>query len=124
MNKNFFLTLYLISFSLLAIIWFVFLIKMLNSTITFDDVRVGFVVAWGAVAFVLSFIPVLYILLFSYKYIKKWRTVHNLIYILTCFLIIIISFVWSSNYIDRSVEKHKKTHKIASVLKTQELVNG
>ena len=67
MNKNFFLNLYLISFSLLAIIWFVFLIKMLNSTITFDDVRVGFVVAWGAVAFVLSFIPVLYILLFSYK---------------------------------------------------------
>ena len=124
MNKNFFLNLYLISFSLLAIIWFVFLIKMLNSTITFDYVRVGFVVAWGAVAFVLSFIPVLYILLFSYKYIKKWRTVHNLIYILTCFLIIIISFVWSSNYIDRSVEKNKKTHKIASVLKTQELVNG
>ncbi|MFW1642259.1 hypothetical protein [Acinetobacter guillouiae] len=109
LKKNFFLILYLGSWSLLAIIWLDFLIKVLNSTITFDDVRVGRVVAWGAVAFVLSFIPVLHILLFLYWYIKKWRNKNNLIYVLICLLIVIISFGWSSNYISRSVEKDKKT---------------
>lgn len=108
LKKNFFLILYLGSWSLLAIIWLDFLIKVLNSTITFDDVRVGRVVAWGAVAFVLSFIPVLHILLFLYWYIKKWRNKNNLIYVLICLLIVIISFGWSSNYISRSVEKDKK----------------
>lgn len=109
LKKNFFLILYLGSWSLLAIIWLDFLIKVLNSTITFDDVRVGRVVAWGAVAFVLSFIPVLHILLFLYWYIKKWRTQNNLIYVLICLLIMIISFGWSSNYISRSVEQDKKS---------------
>ncbi|MBJ8451886.1 hypothetical protein ACG9YX_00625 [Acinetobacter nematophilus] len=109
LKKNFFLILYLGSWSLLAIIWLDFLIKVLNSTITFDDVRVGRVVAWGAVAFVLSSIPVLHILLFLYWYLKKWRTQNNLIYVLICLLIVIISFGWSSNYISRSVEQDKKS---------------
>jgi RsiW-degrading membrane proteinase PrsW (M82 family) len=109
LKKNFFLILYLGSWSLLATIWLIFLIAVLNSTITFADVRVGRVVAWGAAAFVLSFIPVLHILLFLYWYLKQWRSKNNLIYVLTCLLIIIISFVWSSNYISRSVEKDKKS---------------
>lgn len=118
LKKNFFLILYLGSWSLLAIIWLDFLIKVLNSTITFDDVRVGRVVAWGAVAFVLSFIPVLHILLFLYWYIKKWRNKNNLIYVLICLLIVIISFGWSSNYISRSVEKDKKSQKMTAILHT------
>lgn len=107
-KNNFFLILYLGSWSLLATIWFIFFLKIINSTITFDDVRVGKVVAWGAIAFLLSFIPVLHIILFLYWYIKKWRTRSNLIYVLTCLLIIVLSFVWSQNYISRSVEKDKK----------------
>lgn len=106
-KKNFFLFLYLGSWSLLTLIWLDFLIKVLNTTITFADVRVGRVVAWGGGAFVLSFIPVLHIILFLYWYIKTWRTKNNLIYILTCLLIIIISLVWSSNHISRGVEKDK-----------------
>ncbi|MFI8146385.1 hypothetical protein [Acinetobacter sp. ABJ_C5_2] len=112
-KKNFFLILYLGSWSLLAIIWLVFLVKILNSTITFDDVRVGKVVAWGAVAFVLSLIPVLHILLFLYWYLRVWRTRNNLIYILICLLIIITSFVWSSNHISRGVEKDKKAQEMS-----------
>ncbi|HAK16709.1 MAG TPA: hypothetical protein DCM65_10765 [Acinetobacter junii] len=111
-KKNFFLILYLGSWLLLTIIWLVFLVKVLNSTITFEDVRVGRVVVWGGAAFVLSFIPVLHILLFLYWYIKVWRTRNNLIYILTCLLIIIISLVWSSNHISRDVEKDKKAQEI------------
>lgn len=118
LKKNFFLILYLGSWSLLAIIWLDFLINVLNSTITFDDVRVGRVVAWGAVAFVLSFIPVLHILLFLYWYIKKWRNKNNLIYVLICLLIVVISFGWSSNYISRSVEKDKKSQKMTAILHT------
>ncbi|MGQ1613635.1 hypothetical protein ACT41Q_07720 [Acinetobacter baumannii] len=111
-KKNFFLILYLGSWSLLAIIWLVFLVKILSSTITFADVTVGRVVAWGGAAFVLSFIPVLHILLFLYWYIKKWRTRNNLIYILTCLLIVIVSFIWSSNHISRDVEKDKKAQEM------------
>ncbi|MFJ0276592.1 hypothetical protein ABTB69_14365 [Acinetobacter baumannii] len=107
-KKNFFLFLYLGSWSLLTIIWLVFLVKVLSSTITFADVTVGRVVAWGGAAFVLSFIPVLHILLFLYWYLKVWRTRNNLIYILTYLLIIIISFLWSSNHISVGVEKDKK----------------
>lgn len=123
MKKNFFQALYLGSWSLLAIIWFIFLIKILNSTITFDDVRVGKVVAWGAVAFVLSLIPLSYIILFLYWYIKKWRNVNNLIYVLTCLLIIVISFVWSSNYISHSVEKDRNSIKGNSTQQKQILPN-
>ncbi|MDO7413052.1 hypothetical protein Q5X48_14670 [Acinetobacter baumannii] len=111
-KKNFFLILYLGSWSLLAIIWLVFLVKILSSTITFADVTVGRVVAWGGAAFVLSFIPVLHILLFLYWYIRKWRTRNNLIYILTCLLIVIVSFIWSSNHISRDVEKDKKAQEM------------
>ncbi|WP_336951636.1 hypothetical protein [Acinetobacter sp. AS167] len=116
-KKNFFLILYLGSWSLLAIIWLIFLIKVLNSTITFADVTVGRAVVWVAAAFILSFIPVLHILLFLYWYLKKWRTKNNLIYVLTCLLMIIISFLWSQNYISRSVEKDKKSQKIAVEIK-------
>ncbi|ENV80971.1 MULTISPECIES: hypothetical protein [Acinetobacter] len=112
-KKNFFLILYLGSWSLLTIIWLIFLVKVLNSTITFADVTVGRVVVWTAVAFILSFIPVLHILLFLYWYIKVWRTRNNLIYILICLLIIIVSFIWSSNHISICVEKDKKAQEIA-----------
>jgi len=112
-KKNFFLILYLGSWSLLAIIWLVFLVKVLSTTITFADVTVGRVVAWGGAAFVLSFIPVLHILLFLYWYIKVWRTRNNLIYILICLLLIITSFVWSSNHISRGVEKDKKAQEMS-----------
>lgn len=123
MKKKFFLALYLGSWSLLAIIWFIFLIKILNSTITFDDVRVGKVIAWGAVAFLLSLIPLLHIILFLYWYIKKWRNVNNLIYVLTCLLIIVISFVWSSNYISHSVERDRNLIKGNSMQQMQILRN-
>ncbi len=111
-KKNFFVILYLGSWSLLTIIWLIFLIKVLNSTITFADVTVGRVVVWAAVAFILSFIPVVHILLFLYWYIKVWRTRNNLIYILTCLLIIIVSFIWSSNHISYDVEKDKKAQEM------------
>ena len=122
-KKNFFQALYLGSWTLLAIIWFIFLIKILNSTITFDDVRVGKVVAWGAVAFVLSLIPLLHIILFLYWYLKKWRNVNNLIYVLTCLLIIVISFVWSSIYISHSVERDRNSIRENSTQQMQILSN-
>ncbi|MFT0693016.1 hypothetical protein [Acinetobacter bereziniae] len=109
LKKNFFLILYLGSWSLLALIWLIYLIIVLNSTITFADATVGRAVVWIAVVFILSFIPVLHILLFLYWYLKKWRTQNNLIYVLICLLIVIISFGWSSNYISRSVEQDKKS---------------
>lgn len=126
LKKNFFLILYLGSWSLLALIWLIYLIIVLNSTITFADATVGRAVVWIAVVFILSFIPVLHILLFLYWYIKKWRNKNNLIYVLMCLLIVIISFGWSSNYISRSVEQDKKSQESVtlSYIHTTDLFNS
>lgn len=85
--------------------------------------RVGKVVAWGAIAFLSSLTPLLHIILFLYWYIKKWRNINNLIYVLTCLLIIVISFVWSSNYISHNVERDKNSIKGNSIQQMQILRN-
>ena len=109
-RKNIYLYLYLVSWTLIVIIWLRFLVVTLNSEIKYGDTRVGFVVPLTGISLLLSFLPSIHILLSSYWYIKKWRNKNNLIYILICILILMTSMVWSSKHITHSIEKSERLY--------------
>ena len=109
-RKNIYLYLYLVSWTLIVLIWLKYSVRIITSDIKYDDTRVGFVVPLMGISLLLSFLPSIHILLSSYWYIKKWRNKNNLIYILICICILMISLVWSSQHISDSIEKNERLY--------------